>query len=206
MNIAAKIVIPAVLLMLLTAGCYTKFYHPGMERDGTGPYSQIYNRYDSTAIDTTLTKPEYEGYDSYPYYDNWSYWGRPRGRTLWGFDFYNFSPDYYWSYYGYYDYYGTPWWYSRNDPWYWWYPNPGGSGVPAEPPSKRPGLMGRPEGGGNYGAPPPAPPGGGTYARPPENQPPPSDGAKQGPPPNTTKPQGQQPPPDPNKRGGREGR
>ena len=96
------------LFALLSSGCYTKFYRPGMELSGRGPYDTLYNRYDSTAIDTTLTPPvitdEYprRGYDSYDSYDRWSSWGRPR--TRWGFDFYNYDPGYYRSYYGYYDY------------------------------------------------------------------------------------------------------
>lgn len=190
MNSAVKILIGAAFLALATTGCYTKLYRPGMEQAGTGPYGQIYNRYDSSAIDTTLTEKEYQSYDTYPYYDNWSYWGRPRGRTLWGFDFYNYSPDYYWSYYGYYDYYGRPWWDSWYNRGYWGsYPYYGGSGGPAEPPSRQPGDRGR--GGGSYGTPPPAQ-GGGTYvpapadpAPQPQPQPP-----KQGTPPPKKQPSG----------------
>lgn len=126
-------------LLVLSTGCYTKLYRPGMEDQGPFSENSLYNRYDSTAIDTTLTKPEtvdvYPNYDPY-YYDNWSYWGRPRGYTRWGFDFNRFSPNYYWGYYGYYDYYGRPWWHDwhHNRPWW------GGSpGKPGEPPSQRPG-------------------------------------------------------------------
>lgn len=133
--------LPAVLIVaasLLLAGCYTKFYRPGMEM-GEGEYGTLYDRYDSTAIDTTLTAEDWGGGDYYPdTYDSWYYWGRPRGVTRWGFDFYNFSPGYYWSYYGYYDYYGVPWWHNsyRNYPW--WYSD-GGRYTPSEPPSQRPG-------------------------------------------------------------------
>jgi hypothetical protein len=160
MRILKPITLFVVLLALMTAGCYTKFYRPGMERAG-GPYSSLYTRYDSSAIDTTLmpdTTAQYDqGYPGYqPYYDNWSYWGRPRGMTRWGFDFNHFDPSYYNSYYGYYDYYGVPWWnnwYSPGYP-YWG----GGSGQPGEPPSRR--DVGRREhgdtGGGNVAAPPPA--------------------------------------------------
>lgn len=126
-------------LLILSTGCYTKLYRPGMEDQGPFSSNSLYNRYDSTAIDTTLTKPEtvdvYPNYD--PYYDNWSYWGRPRGYTRWGFDFDRFSPNYYRSYYGYYDYYGRPWWqdWHHRDPWW----GPGTPGAPGEPPSQRPG-------------------------------------------------------------------
>lgn len=122
-----------VAAVTLLTGCYTQFYKPGMEQAGRGPYDAIYNRYDSTAIDTTLTKPEVV--DQYPdtQYDNWNYWGRPR--TRWGFDFYNYDPGYYNSYYGYYDYYSVPWWHNS---WYnpgWWYGpwNPGTPGEPDQP-------------------------------------------------------------------------
>jgi hypothetical protein len=132
-----------------------------MEQSGQGPYSTLYNRYDSTAIDTTLTKPE--GTSEYPPAEpdyGWYGWGRPRGYTRWGFDFDRFDPSYYWSYYGYYDYYSRPWWYSYNDP-YWggWYPGYyGGNGVAGEPPSKRPvGRRDRTSGSGSYGSPSTAP-------------------------------------------------
>lgn len=140
----------ALGLVIVSTGCYTKLYRQGME--DMGPYSSnsLYNRYDSTAIDTTLTKPEIV--DVYPnngYYDNngWSYWGRPRGYTRWGFDFDRFSPNYYWSYYGYYDYYSRPWWqdWNRNP---WW--GPSVPGAPGEPPSQRPGRR------SNDATPPPA--------------------------------------------------
>jgi hypothetical protein len=154
------------LFTLLSAGCYTKFYRPGMETAGNGPYDTLYNRNDSTAIDTTLTADTSTYYDTYP--DRWYYWGRPRGYTRWGFDFYNFSPDYYWSYYGYNDYYGTPWWYDWNTPWYWRNYPWGGSGGVAEPPSRRPGGgRGRDNiSGGSNAQPAPAQPGSPTYAQP----------------------------------------
>jgi hypothetical protein len=170
------------LLALLTAGCYTQFYRPGMERVAQGPYDQLYNRNDSTAIDTTLTQDTtayeptpYYGYSS-PYYDNWHYWGRPR--TRWGFDFNSFDPAYYWSYYGFYDYYGVPWWNGYYDPWYGWqYPGWGGGGA-GTPPTKRPG--GRRDhatgGGGTYAA-PPAAPSSPTYVTPTPSNPPPSSGS-----------------------------
>lgn len=195
MNSMKTILLSAVLLSLLTAGCYTKFYRPDMERAGRGPYDTLYNRYDSTAIDTTLTEPEYTG-TTYPD-DNygWSYWGRPRGRTRWGFDFNNFSPDYYWTYYGYYDYYSRPWWDRYYDPWWYWGWN--GQGTPQEPPSQRDyGRRSQPGGGSNV-APPPAPPSGGSYTNPPP--PPPNNDQKKDQ--NTQKQQG-----DPNKREGRRGR
>jgi hypothetical protein len=177
------------LLALLTAGCYTQFYRPGMERVAQGPYDQLYNRNDSTAIDTTLQQdttayepspyPYYGGYAS-PTYDSWYYWGRPR--TRWGFDFNGFDPAYYWSYYGYYDYYGVPWWNGYYDPWYGWqYPgwNGGGSGIP---PTKRPG--GRRDhsssgGSGTYAEPQPAP-SSPTYSNPTPSNPPPSSGGSSG--------------------------
>ena len=166
---------------------------------GRGPYDSLYNRYDSTAIDTTLTKPEIV--DTYPNtgtYDDygWSNWGRPRGRTLWGFDFYNYSPGYYWTYYGFYDYYSRPWWDRYYDPWWYWGWN--GSGTPAEPPSQRDyGRRGNAGSGGGYQAPPPSG-GGGGYNTPPPSSPPPKQET-----PNATK---NQPQGDSNKRDGRRGR
>ena len=146
-------------LLIMSTGCYTKLYRPGMEDNGPFSMGSLYNRYDSTAIDTTLTKPEtvtvYPNNDPY-YYDNWSAWGRPRGYTRWGFDFDRFSPNYYNSYYGYYDYYGRPWWqdWNHNHGGRWW----GGSpGAPGEPPSQRPGRRSTNTGvppatiGNNYG-------------------------------------------------------
>jgi hypothetical protein len=142
------------LMLLLSAGCYTKFYRPGMETAG-GTNETLYNRNDSTAIDTTLTQDTSQYYDTYTYpdsrWDSWSYWGRPRGVTRWGFDFNNFSPDYYWSYYGYYDYYGTPWWSSWYSPWYGYYP--GGTTGPSEPPSQRPRGRRDQDNSGTYSAP-----------------------------------------------------
>lgn len=212
MKFGLKVMLPAIVLTLLTAGCYTKFYRPGMEQ-GSGPFGQIYNRYDSSAIDTTLTKPEYQGYTTYypeyQIYDDWYDWGRPRHqRTRWGFDFYNFSPDYYWSYYGYYDYYGTPWWRSWYDPYYWRYPYWGHSAEPVEPPSKRPGDRGRFDGGGSsYSAPSVSGSSGGSYANPPAAPPPssPAPAAKQQTT-NATKQQPQQSSGDSNKREGGRGR
>ena len=98
------IALPILLIAFALSGCYTKFYKPGMEM-ANDPYSQLYNRNDSTAIDTTLTKGDWDGSNQYPNYDDyrnnnnsydrWNYWGRPRNRTRWGFDFDNFYPDYY---------------------------------------------------------------------------------------------------------------
>lgn len=148
-------------LLVLSTGCYTKLYNPNMEDQGPFSSNSLYNRYDSTAIDTTLTKPEtVDVYPGYGYYDNygWSQWGRPRGYTRWGFDFDRFSPDYYRSYYGYYDYYGRPWWHNWNNNHHWW--GGGGSGGVSEPPSQRPGRrssdVNAPPavGGGGYSAPP----------------------------------------------------
>jgi hypothetical protein len=187
-----KITLMAALLSLLSAGCYTKFYRPDMEQAGRGAYDTLYNRYDSTAIDTTLTKPE--GGTTYPE-DNygWSTWGRPRGYTRWGFDFDNFEPNYYWTYYGYYDYYSRPWWDRYYDPW--WNGGGNGNGTPTEPPSQRDyGRRAVPNDGGNYTAPPPAP-SGGSYSSPP---PPPPN--------NDQKNQGNQKQEDKNKREGRRGR
>jgi len=199
MHTMTKTVILAALLAFLTAGCYTKLYRPeGAPMGARGPYDQIYSRYDSTAIDTTLTKPEVS--DVYPEDDyGWSYWGRSR-YPRWGFDFWNFSPSYYWTYYGYYDYYAVPWWSRYYDPWYngGWAP----PAAPGEPPSQRNyGRRERPSGsGGSY-----APPAGGGGNSQPQSAPPP--------PPQQQKPSGesqkqQSPPPqtDQNQRGGRRGR
>lgn len=174
------LVLPLALTALLSAGCYTKFYRPGMELAGNSPYETLYNRDDSTAIDTTLTRGEYEG-ESYPGtgWDRWSLWGRPRHYTRWGFDFYNFSPDYYWSYYGYNDYYGTPWWYDWYDPYHggWWHG--GGSGVPGEPPSQRP--RGRRDfGSDSPSAQSPSSSSAPAYSPPSNNNPPPSNDSKAG--------------------------
>jgi hypothetical protein len=182
MNYKHILIVPVILLPLLLAGCYTQFYRPGMEQGGNGPYGTLYNRYDSTAIDTTLTPPEPGEMQSYPPVEDygWQYWGRPRGYTRWGFDFNNFEPDYYSSYYGYFDYYGRPWWNSYYNPGYGgWYGGNNGYGVPAEPPSKRGAGRGRDEGqpaGGGY-SPPPAPPAGGGYAPAPASPTPQGGGA-----------------------------
>ncbi|MCC6475664.1 hypothetical protein IT157_01300 [bacterium] len=167
------IFISALALVLLSSGCYTKLYRVNMEQNGPFSTNELYQRYDSTAIDTTLTEPQYV--DTYPNdygWDNsgWNSWGRPRGYTRWGFDFNRFSPDYYWSYYGYYDYYGRPWWdnYHYRNPW--WYGGGGGSSGPAEPPSTRPGRRMR----DGEGSPPLYNPGGGSSApsyQPPATQP-----------------------------------
>jgi hypothetical protein len=152
----AILLLPALAVWLLMTGCYTQFYRASVN----GPPEAIsaetlYDRYDSSAVDTTLTKGESYpgGYSSgYDYYDRWDLWGRPRFQTRWGFDFYNYSPPYYWGYYGWEDYYGNPWWYSGYyDSWY-----PYGTttpGTPAEPPSKRP--FGRRDG-ENSSSPPPS--------------------------------------------------
>lgn len=199
MKTIVKIWVPVLALAVLTTGCYTKFYRSGMEQPGS-PYGQIYNRHDSTAIDTTLTREDWAGPDTYPessYYNNWSSWGWRRGYPRWGFDFNNFSPDYYWSYYGYNDYYSTPWWYNSYwDPWHrgpgWYY------GSPGEPPSQR--ERGRREPGGIGGSPsaPPPPPSVASPSSPAPPAPPPQrkDGG------NTDQKQGS----DDNKRGGRRGR
>jgi hypothetical protein len=169
------LIVPVILLPLLLAGCYTQFYKPGMEGNGNGPYGTLYNRYDSTAIDTNLTPPE-PGSQSYPPEESygWQYWGRPRGYTRWGFDFNNFEPDYYWSYYGYYDYYGRPWWDTYYVPGYGGWGGYYGNGVPAEPPSKREAGRSRDGGGGSGYAPPPAQ--GGYVAPAPAPAPAPSGG------------------------------
>lgn len=192
MHTMTKTILITTLLVMLTAGCYTKMYRPEGERMGqAGPYDQIYNRYDSTAIDTTLTRPEIT--DVYPQEDyGWYSWGRPR--TRWGFDFYNYSPGYYWTYYGYYDYYSVPWWNRYYDPWYGWgWAPPSG---PSEPPSQRDyGRRGRSgEGGGPYATPPGQ--GGGSYAQPQQNPPQKRE--------DTRKEQKKEE--DSNKRGGRRGR
>jgi hypothetical protein len=129
-----------------------------MEMSARGPYDTLYNRYDSTAIDTTLTKPEI--LDQYPTqyqsYDSWNTWGRPR--TRWGFDFYGYDPGYYNSYYGYYDYYSVPWWQHYGYDPGWWYGR-GRPGVPGEPDQPR--DRGRRDyGAGIGGTAPPAAPGG----------------------------------------------
>ncbi|MBU1919276.1 hypothetical protein KKG66_00400 [bacterium] len=141
----SALLITGVFVMLVSSGCYTKFYRPGMEIEGPYSASELYNRYDSSAIDTTLTKGDYFP-DYYP--DNgWYNWGSYRyyPHTRWGFDFYNFSPGYYHTYYGYYDYYGTPWWnrydYNRD---HWWYRGGGGYNTsPGEPPETREGRRQR---------------------------------------------------------------
>lgn len=162
-----KLIPMLVVASAILSGCYTQFYRPGMEMSGRGPYDTLYNRYDSTAIDTSLTKPEYA--DQYPPqesgYDQWNYWGRPR--TRWGFDFYNYDPSYYHSYYGYYDYYSVPWWQNYGYNPGWWY-GPWQPGTPGEPDQPRDrgrrdygaggGVISTPPGGA-VTTPPPTPPG-----------------------------------------------
>ncbi len=202
MNTMTKTILLAAVLALLTAGCYTKLYRPeGMAMDQRGPYDQIYNRYDSTAIDTTLTPPEY----SYPEDDyGWYYWGQSR-YPRWGFDFWNYSPGYYWSYDGFYDYYGTPWWSRYSDPWYHWGWSP--PSEPQEPPSQRNfGRRERPSGSGGDYAPPPSGGSGGGYA-PPQSTPPPASPSPQQTPDQSVKKQTPPPPSgDQNQRSGRRGR
>lgn len=198
----ALFLIPLLTLtLLLSAGCYTKFYRPGMETAG-GSYETLYNRYDSTAIDTTLTQEDYEGSSSYPddRWNTWYYWGRPRGVTRWGFDFNNFSPDYYWSYYGYYDYYGTPWWNSWYSPWYGYYPN--GTTGTGEPPSKRPRGRRDQDNSGTYSAPSGSTTTSPVYSQPSNNNNNPPPTSKSG---NDTKQQ-QSGSSDSNKRDGKKGR
>jgi hypothetical protein len=165
-SIKPILIIVALMMLLSTMGCYTKFYRPGMESQ-TSAYDKLYIANDSTAIDTMLTEDKSGGSTSYPNNDDrWYYWGRPRGYTNWGFDFYNFSPGYYWTYQGYYDYYGTPWWNNNYyDPW--WNPS-GGNGVPSEPPSQREHGRREYDGGGSYASPPAA---GGSYVAPPAANP-----------------------------------
>jgi len=154
----SALLITSLFIALVSSGCYTKLYRPGMEMNGPYSTNQLYNRYDSSAIDTTLTRDDWIR-DYYPD-DNWYDWGGYRGyyqQPRWGFDFYHFSPGYYSSYYGYYDYYGYPWWYRNHytRPWYYGgYSSPGGI---AEPPSTREGRRTRPHyngGGSTYNSPP----------------------------------------------------
>jgi hypothetical protein len=179
------LLLTGILAMLVTSGCYTKFYRPGMEMNGSFSSDQLYERYDSSAIDTTLTRQDWYP-DYYPYNSDysgnnygWNDWGRPRGYTRWGFDFYNFSPGYYHSYYGYYDYYGSPWWnrsYNRRP----WYYGGGGSAGPSEPPSQRDGRRQREGSRGPGGAysPPGTPSSGGVYQAPRNPQAPPPKAVK----------------------------
>lgn len=191
------VLLPAALLAFLATGCYTKLYRPGMEQMGQD--QTLYERYDSTAIDTTLIAEELERDTYTPYNDDWSYWGQRRP-TRWGFDFYNWTPGYYYGYYGYNDYYGSPWWYNYWDPWY----GPGGQpGVPGEPPSKREGGRRQRNSGGSGGsgavAAPAAPPASTpTYGNP--SPPPPAS------PPKETSKNPPSKPADDGKRGGKRGR
>jgi hypothetical protein len=164
-------VIGAVAVWLFVIGCYTQLYRPTVNGTPEAISSEtLYDRYDSSAIDTTLKKTESYPSASSDYYDRWDYWGRSRPMTRWGFDFNNYYPPYYWGYYGWEDYYGNPWWYSGYYDYWWGYPT--GSGAPSEPASKRP--YGRdPNTGGNSGGsapavqPPPSPPP--SYANPQNN-------------------------------------
>ena len=165
------IALPAVLVWLFVTGCYTKLYRPGFNGPPETMTSEtLYERYDSSAIDTTLERTDVfgetypGGYDNYDRYDRWDTWGRYRPRTRWGFDFYNYSPPYYSGYYGWEDYYGYPWWYSY-DHGYWGGRGGGGTVAPGEPPSKRP--FGRRDGGDSGGSPP-------SVSPPPSSPPPPS--------------------------------
>jgi hypothetical protein len=169
----ALLLIPAILILLLVSGCYTQLYRPGMEQANRQQQATLYNRYDSTAIDTTL-RADTTGYQEYPN-DSWYDWGRPVPYSpgpIWGWDYY--SPPYYWDYFGYNNYYGTPWWY--NYPYSPGYHGGHYGGSIAEPPSKRGGGRSHDNsGGGSYVAPPPPsnPP---TYATPPPSSPPPQSG------------------------------
>jgi hypothetical protein len=180
-----RLLIPAALFVFLFAGCYTQLYKPDMERTASPQQASLYNRYDSTAIDTSLRRDTTQYYPGYPEDYGWSYWGRPRLGPIWGFD--NYMPDYYWGYYGYNNYYGTPWWYNWYQPNYPYYP--GGNGGLAEPPSKRPSGRSHDTGGGSYAPPPPSSSGGATapvYAPPPSQpsnppaNPPQDDGKRSG--------------------------
>ncbi len=151
------IAIPAVLVWLFVTGCYTKLYRPGFNGPPETMSSEtLYERYDSSAIDTTLERTDvfgetYPGYnDYYDRYDRWDTWGRYRPRTRWGFDFYHYSPPYYSGYYGWEDYYGYPWWYSYDRGY--WGGSGGGTAAPGEPPSKRP--FGRRDSGDSGSSPP----------------------------------------------------
>jgi len=171
--------IAAIAVWLLVVGCYTQFYRPTVNGTPEAISSEtLYDRYDSSAIDTTLTKDESYPGTGYDYYDRWDYWGRPRSMTRWGFDFYNYSPPYYWGYYGWEDYYGYPWWHSGYYD-YWWGYRPG-TGSPGEPPSKRPFPRRENTGGSSPSVePPPSPPpahvaphgGGSTPSRPSKESP-----------------------------------
>ena len=129
--------IGAIAAWLFVVGCFTQLYRPTVNGTPEAMSSEtLYDRYDSSAIDTTLKKEE-----SYPsagtdYYDRWDSWGRSRPMTRWGYDFYNYSPPYYSGYYGWEDYYGNPWWYSGY--YDYWNGYPVGTGAPSEPASKRP--------------------------------------------------------------------
>ena len=183
--------VTSVFVMLLSSGCYTKFYQPGMEMEGPFSSNELYSRYDSSAIDTTLTREDYIQ-DYYPGNNGWYDWGSYRNypHTRWGFDFYNFSPGYYHTYYGYYDYYGTPWWnrYGYNRGNNWWYRGYGGGhgGTPGEPPEQREGRRTRDTytgGGSTY-----TQPGGSSGGNPVTTRPAPQ--AKPAPPPDNRKSSG----------------
>jgi hypothetical protein len=149
MKTLTTLFVTSLFVILLSSGCYTKFYNPNMEINGPYSANELYSRYDSSAIDTTLTREDWapEYYPDNGWNNSGGYYSYPR--TRWGFDFYNFSPGYYNSYYGYYDYYGSPWWYNdRYDNNSWWYRHGGGyygggTGAPGEPPSQRDGRRER---------------------------------------------------------------
>ena len=169
--------IPAAAFMLLIAGCYTQLYKPGMEQ-ASRQQETLYNRYDSTAIDTTLREDTTQYYGAYPD-PGWYYWGRARHYPMWGTDYDYYTPDYYWGYSGYDNYYGTPWWYGYGG-YGRGYGGGGYGGSPSEPPSKRGGHRSHDNGGsGSYAAPPAAPGGSPSYANPPSqpSTPPPSSGS-----------------------------
>ncbi|HEY3296978.1 MAG TPA: hypothetical protein VGL38_16210 [bacterium] len=173
-----SLLIPAVLFIFLITGCYTQLYKPDMESARAHPQASLYNRYDSTAIDTSLRRDSTVYYEQYPDY-GWSYWGRPRHEPIWGWNYDNYMPDYYWGYYGYDNYYGRPWWDNYNG-YYPYYPG-GSTGTPAQPPDKRSGgRRSHDTGGGSYATPPASspPPAYGTPppSNPPAGSPPPDNG------------------------------
>lgn len=164
MKNARLLLIPTALFIFLIAGCYTQMYRPDMEPANRRQQATLYNRYDSTAIDTTLAPDTTDYYETYPDY-GWNDWGRPRQGPIWGWDYNSYMPDYYWGYYGYDSYYGVPWWHNWYDPYYPY--NPGGGGGPAEPPSKRGGRRSHDTSGGSYATPPASSGTSPAYATPP---------------------------------------
>ena len=173
------LLIPAALFLFVFSGCYTQLYRPDMESSHRQQQATLYDRYDSTAIDTTLRRDTTDYYyGSYPD-PGWYGWGRPRQEPIWGWDNSYSMPGYYGDYYGYDNYYGTPWWYGYG-PGYPNYHGNYGNGVPAEPPSKRSGGRRSHDGGGSYANPPAAPANPPTYANPPASTPPPNPPADNG--------------------------